>query len=131
MSLLDSFTFSGRLAARSHVREQDVAIIGLAVRLPQADNLEAFWQNLRDGVESVRPIAGRRRDDILDYRARLPFYQNGTLIDGGFLDQIDSFDQEFFRLSPGEAALLDPHQRLFLQVAWHALEDAGIAPSSL
>lgn len=131
MSLLDSFTLSDRLTARRRVREQDVAIIGLAAQLPQAEDAEAFWENLRVGIESVRPIAGQRRGDILDYRGRLPFYRNGALVDGGFLDQIDSFDQEFFRLSPAEAALLDPHQRIFLQVAWHSLEDAGIAPSSL
>ncbi|NEZ41835.1 beta-ketoacyl synthase N-terminal-like domain-containing protein [Paenibacillus alvei] len=105
---------------------RDVAIIGMSLQMPQANNPDAFWQNIRDKVDSVRlPSASRQKQAKryaavaygTDYQAK--FYK------GACLDNIDSFDYRFFNLSPREASLMDPNQRLFLQTVFSAIEDAG------
>jgi acyl transferase domain-containing protein/thioesterase domain-containing protein len=100
-----------------------VAVIGMAGRFPGADDLDAFWENLAAGRESVRPVAdeeflaagGDPRD--LDDPALI---RMASVVEG-----IDRFDSGFFGYSPAEAAVVDPQQRLLLEVAYHALEDAG------
>ena len=93
-----------------------IAIIGMAAVLPGSDTLEAFWHHLNEGDDLVRAIPAERM--------RL----TGRLPDAGFIDGVDYFDAEFFQIAPREAALMDPQQRLFLQCAWSALEDAAVAP---
>ncbi|HET9382059.1 MAG TPA: beta-ketoacyl synthase N-terminal-like domain-containing protein, partial [Streptomyces sp.] len=100
----------------------DIAVIGMAGRLPGAHDLTEFWHNLRDGVESVTvfpddELADRVGPDVL----KDPAYVRA----GAVLDDIDRFDARFFGYSAREAALLDPQHRLLLECAWHALEDAG------
>ncbi|MGW0932732.1 beta-ketoacyl [acyl carrier protein] synthase domain-containing protein [Streptomyces sp. NPDC002644] len=93
------------------------AVIGLAGRYPQAPDLDAHWENLRSGRDTSSPAPSRRPGPpVLDARAR-----------GHFLDDVDGFDTEFFAVAPADAALIDPQERLFLEVAWEALEDAGYA----
>ncbi|WP_330327767.1 type I polyketide synthase [Streptomyces pseudovenezuelae] len=100
-----------------------VAVIGMAGRFPGADDLDAFWDNLAAGRESVRPVTdeeflaagGDPRD--LDDPALI---RMASVVEG-----IDRFDSGFFGYSPAEAAVVDPQQRLLLETAYHALEDAG------
>jgi amino acid adenylation domain-containing protein len=106
----------------SHL-ETAIAVIGMAGRFPEAGTLERFWRNLREGVESVRPIpeeallaAGVSAATLSD-----PAYVRSA----GVLEGIDLFDAPFFGLSAREAALLDPQHRLLLEAAWEALEAAG------
>ncbi|GAA4092704.1 non-ribosomal peptide synthetase [Nonomuraea soli] len=92
-----------------------IAIIGIAGRYPQAPDLAAFWENLAAGRDSVTRIPQERARD-------------GWPVDrmwGGFLDDVDRFDPLLFGITPRDAALMDPQERLFLEVAWEALEDAG------
>lgn len=108
-----------------------VAVIGMAGQFPGAKNLDAFWQNLVGGVCSVQEVPASRwsLDEVYDPDFKQP---NKTYSRwGGFLDAIDRFDPLFFNLSPAEAEQMDPQQRLFLQTAWHALEDAGYAAEQL
>ncbi len=104
----------------------DIAIIGMAAQLPGADDVAAFWKNLCEGVESIRPVS---RDDLL-LRGENP----ATLSDPNYvpaaaiLDEFDGFDAEFFGLSPKDAAIMDPQHRKFLETCWHGLEDAGHMP---
>ena len=105
----------------------DIAIVGMACRFPGARNTAEFWANLRDGVESIRFFTeeelvalGVDREVIRDPR----FVPCGPT-----LAEIDSFDADFFGYSPREASMLDPQQRIFLECAWHALEDAGHCPT--
>jgi polyketide synthase PksL/polyketide synthase PksN len=94
----------------------DIAIVGLAGRYPGAPDLATFWQNLVDGRDTVAdPPAGRWADDA------------GVAVRAHFLDGVDRFDPEFFGVSEFDAALSDPQERLMLEVAWQALEDAGYA----
>ncbi|MFE3168098.1 SDR family NAD(P)-dependent oxidoreductase [Streptomyces sp. NPDC059224] len=105
--------------------QEPVAVVGLACRLPGAANPAEFWRLLHDGRDALgEPGALRCRPD----GPAVPVLPSGEPVRAGFLDQVDSFDAAFFGVSPGEAAVLDPQQRLVLELAWEAFEDAGIIP---
>jgi acyl transferase domain-containing protein/acyl carrier protein len=107
---------------------EDVAIIGMSGRFPGARDLSELWVNLRDGVESVRPLTAdelQRAGVDLDVLLNPHFVPAGSVIDGSEL-----FDATFFGYSPREAQSLDPQQRLFMETSWLALEDAGYDPQT-
>ncbi len=103
-----------------------LAIVGVAGRFPGAKSLDEFWQNLRDGVESVTFFSDEELQaaGISAEALNSPRYVKA----GAILEDIDLFDAEFFGLIPKEAELTDPQHRLFLEVAWEALEHAGYDP---
>jgi polyketide synthase PksN len=105
-------------------RTQDVAIVGMAGRYPKAKNSRELWENLARGRDCVEEIPADR------YERRL---QHGSAdrYRGGFIDDVDRFDSLFFNISPREAEILDPQERLVLEVAWEAIEDAGYYPEIL
>ena len=95
----------------------DIAIVGMACRFPQANSLDEYWRLLESGADAVTD--GRPGNGIApDMR-------------GAFTDDIDMFDSRFFRISPIEARMMDPRQRMMLETSWEALEDAGIDPEEL
>ncbi|HEY0603269.1 MAG TPA: type I polyketide synthase, partial [Herpetosiphonaceae bacterium] len=104
-----------------------IAIIGMAGRFPGASNIQQFWQNLRDGVESLTWLDDDEIEVPLGLVAdeRLKFV-NATAI----LDDVEHFDAAFFGFNPREAEIMDPQHRLFLESAWEALEDAGYDPTT-
>ena len=111
----------------SEVNKNSVAIVGIGCRFPDARNPDEFWQNLRNGRESVRNVTA---DDLLDAgydpeMLRHPQYVGKTVV----LEGIEHFDAAFFGFSPRDAEILDPQQRLFLECAWEAMEDAGYDPT--
>lgn len=101
-----------------------IAIVGMAGRYPKAKNMEELWDNLAGGRDCIEDLPASRYEQRLRHRS-LKRYR------GGFIDDIDSFDSLFFSISPREAQMLDPQERLFLEVAWEALEDGGYYPESL
>ncbi|WP_264212664.1 type I polyketide synthase [Leisingera thetidis] len=107
----------------------DIAIVGLSVTVPGAGSAEAFWQNLRAGIESIEVLdretllAGGERASVLADPNYVPAAAR--------LQGFDEFDAEFFGFSPKEAAILDPQHRKFLEVAWGAMENAGRPPESI
>ena len=108
-----------------------VAIVGMACRFPGADNIAAFWRLLEAGENAVKegvPGSGIGRVGALFPDAA---GQTDACRFGAYLDSIDLFDAAFFRISPVEAQLLDPQQRLILETSWRALEDACIDPERL
>jgi amino acid adenylation domain-containing protein len=103
-----------------------VAIVGMAARLPGAGDVEAFWRNLRGGVESVTRLG---EEELLaagldESLVRHPDYVRAA----GVLAGADQFDAGFFGFSPREAEVLDPQHRVFLEAVWEALENAGYDP---
>ncbi len=106
-----------------------VAIVGMAGRFPGASDLDAFWNNVKDGVESLTPFSDAELDAAgvtPAQRAHPNHVRRGTVLEGA-----DLFDAAFFGLSPREAQIVDPQQRIFLECAWEALEHAGYAPGAI
>lgn len=110
---------------------EPIAIIGIGCRFPQSPNPEAFWQLMRDGQDAITEVP-KSRWDVDTYYHQDPKEPNRTNTRwGGFLDQIDHFDPQFFGIAPREVTSMDPQQRLILEVAWESLEDAGLIPEQL
>jgi phthiocerol/phenolphthiocerol synthesis type-I polyketide synthase E len=106
----------------------EVAVIGIAGRFPAARNIEEFWNNLKEGVESVTFF----KDNRLEEAGREPqgavdsHYINAAPI----VEDTDCFDAPFFGYTGREAKVLDPQVRILLECAWETLEDAGYNPES-
>ena len=120
-------TASGLPHGGHGVDAEPIAIIAMAGRFPGADNVEAFWRNLCEGQESITffgadeldpGIARAERDDPSYVAAR------------GIVDGVENFDAAFFGIPPREAELMDPQQRIFLELCWECLERAGHAPGT-
>lgn len=106
-----------------------MAIVGMAGRFPGARDLDAFWQNIRDGVESLEPFSDADLKDAgvdAALSGQAQYVKRGTV-----LENADHFDAGFFGMSPREAQVIDPQQRIFLECAWEALEHAGYAPGAI
>ncbi len=107
----------------------DIAIVGMAGVFPQSKNLEAFWENLKAGNDLITKIP-RERWDWKDYLEEYEAAKDGNNLDwGGFIPGVEYFDAGFFNISPREAKMMDPQQRMFLQTAWQTFENAGIKVS--
>ncbi len=113
-------------------QHEPVAIVGMGCRFPGgANSPEAYWQLLRNGVDAITTVPAGRWDAEKFYDPNPDAPGKISTRHGGFLEAIEQFDSQFFGVSPREAASMDPQQRLFLEVAWEALEHAGCAPDRL
>ncbi|MFZ1161609.1 type I polyketide synthase [Mycobacterium sp.] len=117
------------MTSNSELPPNAIAVVGMAARLPGANTLSAFWDNLRRGEESIVTLA---EDDLLaegipeKALANHAYVRRAALMDG-----IDEFDADFFGFTPQAARSTDPQHRLFLQTAFHAIEDAGYHPAEI
>jgi acyl transferase domain-containing protein len=116
-----------------HVDEEEspsgaVAIIGMAGRFPGAQRVEQYWQNIRGGLESITFFSDRELEAAGIDPALLK--DLSYVRAGGVLENVDLFDATFFGFSDNEAKVTDPQQRLFLECAWEALEDAAYNPDT-
>lgn len=106
-------------------KENDIAIIGIAGKYPQAKNITEFWNNLCAGKDCITEIPIDRWD-YRDYYSEDKTKAGKAYSKwGGFLDDFDAFDPMFFHIPPVEAKFIDPQERLFIQTVWEAIEDAG------
>ncbi len=115
--------------SRTPEKSQDntIAVIGMAGRFPGANNPSDLWKNFVEGVEAIRTFKDEELEDSFDQATRnSELYVRSRAI----LDDVETFDAEFFGLLPKEAELTDPQQRLLLECAWESLEDAGYAPKA-
>jgi polyketide synthase PksN len=108
-----------------------IAIIGLSGRYPEAVNIEAYWDNLRDGKDCITEVPRERWDWREYYNTDRTAAGHHYSKWGGFIEGVDEFDPLFFNMSPFEAEIVDPQERLFLQHAWMAVEDAGYTRASM
>jgi len=103
------------------------AIIGMSARFPGADNLDQFWDNLVEGRESISFFSPEELDRTLDARDTTdPNYVAAR----GIIEGAEDFDAHFFKIMPKAAELIDPQQRMMLEISWTALEDAGVVKIS-
>ncbi|MDP4181147.1 MAG: SDR family NAD(P)-dependent oxidoreductase [Bacillota bacterium] len=109
----------------------EIAIIGISGRYPMAKNLDEYWKNLRSGRDCITEIPKERWDYTKYFDPEKG--KKGKMYTkwGGFIEGVDQFDPLFFNLSPREAETLDPQERLFMETAWHVVEDAGYTRSAL
>jgi len=116
---------------RSHL-DEPIAVIGLGCRLPGGiSGPEEYWQFLCEGRNAVTEVPAERWAPFDDGTPEVAAALSHTTRYGGYMDNLDAFDAEFFDISSREATKMDPQQRMLLEVAWEALEHAGIPPSSL
>lgn len=108
-----------------------IAVIGMAGKFPQADNLQTFWENIISGKDCVTEISAARWD--LDRYYHADPNQPGTTACRwmGAIEGYDRFDASFFNISASEAESMEPQQRLFLETCWHSIEDSGTDPTTL
>ncbi|MGB8190761.1 MAG: type I polyketide synthase, partial [Chitinophagaceae bacterium] len=118
------------LPVRSFDREE-IAVIGLSGRYPGAKNIAAFWENLKAGKDSISEIPADRWAIHGFYDEEKGKEGKSYSKWGGFIPDVDKFDALFFNITPREAELMDPQERLFLQAAWEAIEDAGYTRAQL
>jgi len=131
-ALVELRRMQAKLDEAERKRTEPIAICGMGMRFPGgAVDAESYWRLLSEGVDAITEVPPSRWDvDALydpDPSAPGKMYTRH----GGFIDGVENFDAEFFGMSPREALSTDPQQRLLLEVAWEALENAAIAPSSL
>jgi thioester reductase-like protein len=112
------------LVATPTAPTQDIAIVGMSGRYPRASNLHELWENLVQGRDCIETIPEARFEQRLQNRFTRKYR-------GGFIEDVDRFDARFFNIAPREAEIMDPQERLFLEVAWEAIEEAGYYPESL
>lgn len=110
---------------------EEIAIIGLSGKYPMAENIYDFWDVLKEGKDCITEIPEDRWDYRSYFDSRRGIPGKSYCKWGGFISDVDKFDPAFFNISPREAELIDPQERLFLQSVWSTIEDAGYSKSAL
>ncbi len=131
------------LADRAVLPQKDIAIIGMGCRFSNAKDTETFWEMLKEGINCIQDFPEHRIRDI-EHILTNPSYSEFMFgksirpediphlnIKAGYLNEIDKFDAPFFGIPPTEATFIDPNQRMALEVAWEAMEDAGYGGEAL
>lgn len=117
------------MTSNSELPPNAIAVVGMACKFPGANSLSTFWDNLRRGEESIVTLSD---EELLTAGISEKVLANHAYVRrAGLLDGIEEFDADFFNFTPRAARMTDPQHRLFLQCAWHALEDAGYDPADI
>ncbi|MEV4135106.1 beta-ketoacyl synthase N-terminal-like domain-containing protein [Dactylosporangium sp. NPDC049742] len=121
-----------RVTDAERARSEPIAIVGVGARFPGGVvDTESFWDLLSNGRDAVGEIPADRWD-VDAYYDPEPLRAGKSISRwGGYLEHVDRFDHDFFGISRREAVMMDPQQRLILEVTWEALEDAGLPPRDL
>ncbi|SDN02574.1 SDR family NAD(P)-dependent oxidoreductase [Paenibacillus jilunlii] len=135
LDLEEELPLSCESAESEEALRKDIAVIGLAGKLPDARNAREYWTNITLGRDSIRQIPVSRKQDYEEVMSALLKKDcqkdQAEYAESGYLDRVDGFDCEYFSISPKEAKLMDPNQRLFLQCCVEAMEDAGYGKGRL
>lgn len=148
LSMVDMFQFPTVSTLANHIRSKSgdkasgqpsavrkrlqgtgsVAIVGMACRFPGANDVDTFWNNLQSGTSALTTYSD---DQLREAGVSGQLLANPQYVPiGAWLDDAETFDAHFFDFSPLDASLIDPQQRVFLEVCWHALESAGVNPDN-
>lgn len=123
---------SSASGAQNVKSNRDVAIIGLTGRYPKARDVEEFWELLKSGTDAITEVPASRWDNSQYLTEDSDEFAGKTCCNwGGFIDDIDKFDPLFFNLSPIEAQIMDPEERIFLETVWSLFENAGYTRARL
>nr|QEO74213.1 methyltransferase [uncultured bacterium] len=119
--------------ARVEIRSanEPIAIVGIAGVMPQSEDLDVLWENLKDAKDLVTVIPEDRWNWEDYYGDPIKERNKSNSKWGGFMKEVDKFDPLFFGISPREAQMMDPQQRIFLETVWKAIEDSGQKVSDL
>ncbi|HEO6694112.1 TPA: amino acid adenylation domain-containing protein [Streptococcus agalactiae] len=112
---------------QKNIRKEKIAITGMACKFPGANNIDEFFNNLKIQTLSVKPYPEERKKLCPEFSPK----ENKKIYDGGYIDDIEVFDNVYFNMSETEAANIDPQQRILLQEIVHALEDADITEKDI
>ncbi|MCP5052014.1 MAG: polyketide synthase, partial [bacterium] len=107
----------------------EIAVIGMAGRFPGAKNVEQFWENLKNGVESISFLSDEEVE-VIGVEPEMLNHPNYVKVQGGVLEKREYFDASFFGYSPREAQIMDPQTRVFHECCWEALESAAYDPGT-
>lgn len=112
---------------------EPIAIIGLHGKYPKSDDITKYWENLKKGKNLVGIVPESRWNAEELYDENPEKVNEGKIYSkwGGFVNDVDTFDPKFFNITPEEAKMMDPQERLFLQSVWATIEDAGYTKQSL
>lgn len=119
----------GQKLNKKHRKDQDIdiAVIAMAGRFPGANTIGELWEVLKDGKETIKFFGEEELDQTVPLSLRTdPMYVKAR----GIVDNADRFDAEFFGINPKLAELMDPQQRIFMEISWEALENAGYHPQN-
>lgn len=108
-----------------------IAIIGVHASVGSAKSPDEIWEALKNGRDMISDLPERRRRDVQDYAKTVLGHKIHSFPQKAYMEQVDTFDAGFFHISPAEAELMDPVQRIFLESAWTAIEDAGYSAAAL
>lgn len=127
-----AFTILKNLKKSREGADNDAAVIGMACRFPGARDADEYWTSIMSCLNCMGDFPGQRKMDTDSFiGADADSKSTDHYFKAGYLDEIDKFDAAFFRVSPKEASLMDPFQRLLLETAWESIEDAGYGGSLL
>lgn len=125
-AFLEGKTAVKKVRRASKSANADVAIIGMSGRFPGANSIEELWNNLKEGKETTSFFT----DDELDAGVPQEIKNNPNYVKArGIVSNVKGFDAAFFGITPASAELMDPQQRIFLEIAWEAIEGAGYVPA--
>ncbi|MFC1770417.1 beta-ketoacyl synthase N-terminal-like domain-containing protein [Candidatus Margulisiibacteriota bacterium] len=116
---------------KNKISKNDIAIIGLVGKFPQADNKWEFWQNLKTGKDCITEIPKERWDYEKFFLTQDRVKDINYCKWGGFINDVDKFEPSFFDITPYDAEHLDPQVRLMIESSWAVMEDAGYTPKKL
>lgn len=111
-------------AKEKQINSEDIAIIGIGLKIAGCTSLEDYWKVIENGIDSIRDFPEDRKKQVDPFVQRR-YGKEMRYSKGAYIDNISDFDYKFFRCTPKEASLMDPNQKVFLEVAWNALEDSG------
>ena len=132
LTAIEAMQLLNELQESNISKAEEFAVIGIACKLPQAANIEEFWDNLIQKRDAIGPFPKNRIQDVKCVNQKtFDMFRGLNCRIGAYLDRIDLFDHTFFGMTPAETRVMDPQQRLFLETAVEALENAGLTEDVL